>query len=358
MKLNIAGGCGEHGRNCFHVTGDCNDFLVDCGIMAGEPGGGYPRLEQAEIANLQCVFLTHSHADHTGALPWLWQMGFVGKVIASWHTLAQLPFPVPNGIALEDICPGGAGSYQGIQIQWGRSGHCAGSVWYRFTLELKTILFSGDYAEDTLTFICDPIRKQRADLAVLDCAYGRNSMAYTDDCARLLSGTRQLLAKHSVLVFPVPKYGRSLELLQLFWNANLHIPFYGDQHFLKELKKLVQDYKPWCKSTSEGLPELVMPITEMEETGIVFLSDPQLRTASARSTTEDILSHGGYCVMTGTAEKGSYSAQLLEQGEMDFLRYPVHLGRSQYEGLIGRNDFAQAIPYHSPEDCVDLTFSF
>ena len=36
MKLYIAGGCGEHGRNCFHVTGESIDFLVDCGLMAAE----------------------------------------------------------------------------------------------------------------------------------------------------------------------------------------------------------------------------------------------------------------------------------------------------------------------------------
>ena len=42
MKLQIAGGCGEHGRNCFHVIGEHTAFLVDCGQMAGNPAEAIP----------------------------------------------------------------------------------------------------------------------------------------------------------------------------------------------------------------------------------------------------------------------------------------------------------------------------
>ena len=73
MKLMIAGGVGEHGRNCFLVQGETVRFLVDCGKMADTPEDPYPRLTRAEICRLDAVFLTHSHADHTGALPWLYE---------------------------------------------------------------------------------------------------------------------------------------------------------------------------------------------------------------------------------------------------------------------------------------------
>lgn len=69
MRIKIAGGCGEHGRNCFFIESDSGTFLVDCGVMAGEEGGGFPHLTSTEIGNIKYVFLTHSHADHTGAIP-------------------------------------------------------------------------------------------------------------------------------------------------------------------------------------------------------------------------------------------------------------------------------------------------
>ena len=107
MELWIAGGCGEHGRNCFLVRGETLSFLVDCGLMAEEGPQGVPRLSAQQRSDVRCVFLTHSHADHSGAIPWLQRQGYSGPVIASRETLAQLPFPVEAGLALETLCPGG-----------------------------------------------------------------------------------------------------------------------------------------------------------------------------------------------------------------------------------------------------------
>ena len=178
MELFIAGGVGEHGRNCFLVQGEARCFLVDCGKMADTPEDPYPRLTREQIGGLDAVFLTHSHADHTGALPWLYENGFRGTVIAATKTLSQLPFAVQKCHALEKLCPNGTGQLQSLSIQWGRSGHCVGSVWYRFAENGKSVFFSGDYTEDTQVYACDPIREQRVDLAMLDCAYGLDETPY------------------------------------------------------------------------------------------------------------------------------------------------------------------------------------
>lgn len=67
MELFIAGGCGEHGRNCFYVEQNSAAFLVDCGLLAGAEDD-LPRLTAEQIQKLRAVFLTHSHADpHRGA---------------------------------------------------------------------------------------------------------------------------------------------------------------------------------------------------------------------------------------------------------------------------------------------------
>lgn len=102
MELFIAGGCGEHGRNCFYVEQNGEAFLVDCGLLAGAEDN-LPRLNAEQIQKLRAVFLTHSHADHTGALPWLAQQGYQGSIYATLPTLTQLPFSLNHIRALESL---------------------------------------------------------------------------------------------------------------------------------------------------------------------------------------------------------------------------------------------------------------
>jgi len=345
MEFFIAGGVGEHGRNCFYVRGKTIRFLVDCGKMADTPEDPYPRLTGEQIEGLDAVFLTHSHADHTGALPWLYENGFRGTVIAAAETLGQLPFPVKESRTLEDICPGGAGNFRDLSIAWGRAGHCVGSVWYRFTENGKTIFFSGDYTEDTLIYACDPIRNQQASLAVLDCAYGLDETPYDAACDRLVRQTKKLLSTYGLLLFPVPKYGRGLEMLKLLSDRLSGISYYADGLFLHNLS--AQEAGGfWYRPVKINAP--VCPYDGQTQ-GIVFVSDPQLRGKAAQNVAEQVLSLGGGAVMTGTLEKGSYSESLFRQGKMTLLCYPVHLNHGQFAQLKEENDFQRTIPYHSRE---------
>lgn len=345
MKLFIAGGVGEHGRNCFYVEGEKICFLVDCGIMAGTLNDRFPHLSAEQIERLKMVFLTHSHADHTGALPWLRENGYRGAVIASQETLHQLSKQPENVQALEKLCPGGAGTCGDLNIRWGRSGHCAGSVWYHFSEGGSSILFSGDYTEDALVYVCDPIRGQHADVAVLDCAYGWDTTSFAASCAQLTAAAKELQKKHGLVLFPVPKYGRGLEILKLLARQLPEISFFADDIFLRnltdqrmggfwyipaEIGKTVEQYS--------GQPY-----------GIVFVSDPQLKSKPAREAAEQIQALGGFAVMTGTPEQGSYSDWLLKQGKMKLLQYPVHLNYAQFQHLVHENRFERVIPYHSPD---------
>ena len=354
MELIIAGGVGEHGRNCFYVQGEAIRFLVDCGKMADTPEAPHPHLTQEQISGLDAVFLTHSHADHTGALPWLYENGFCGTVIAAEETLRQLPFSVQSGHTLEKLCPNGTGRLQNLSIHWGRSGHCVGSVWYRFAENSKSVFFSGDYTEDTQVYDCDPIRNQHTDLAVLDCAYGLDETPYEAACDRLIRETEKLLSDHKLLLFPVPKYGRGLEILKLFSDRLADVSYYADALFLQNLAE--QDMGGfWYRPVKINAP--VRPYDGQTQ-GVVFVSDPQLRGGAAQNIAEQVLALDGMGVMTGTLEKGSYSENLFQQGKMALLRYPVHLNHAQFEQLKGKNSFQQAIPYHSKEFSVKREILF
>lgn len=343
MNLKIAGGCDEHGRNCFLVDTGKICFLVDCGIMAGsdEP---YPHLTSEEMRRVKYVFLTHSHADHTGALPWLYENGFCGQIIASECTLEQLPFTVQKSISLESLYNENTGKVGSIELEYGRAGHCVGSVWYHFRTAGSSILFSGDYSEHSAIYCCDNIRNRSADIAVIDCAYGNDERNFSQCCDEMLSEIRELKKQYNTLFFPIPKYGRGIELLELLRENFPEFICCGDKHFSEQLNT-VPKHRYWYKGTVNN----ILPYKADRHCDILFLSDVQLRSEQSQEISEKIIRNGGCGVMTGTAEKGSFSEMLIKQRSMKFLRYPVHQNFKEYKELAKKNDFRQIIPYHTAD---------
>lgn len=116
-----------------------------------------------------------------------------------------------------------------ISFQWGRSGHCAGSVWYHFTENESSVFFSGDYTENTQVYACDPIRDRQADLAVLDCAYGFDETPYNTACDRLLMETERLFFKYKLLLYPVHLNHTQFERLKDKNNFKQTIPYHSEK---------------------------------------------------------------------------------------------------------------------------------
>jgi Cft2 family RNA processing exonuclease len=68
MELIARGGAREVGRSCAHLTVENRDYLIDCGLKQSHPTS-YPDFTGLALGQIDAVFLTHAHIDHTGALP-------------------------------------------------------------------------------------------------------------------------------------------------------------------------------------------------------------------------------------------------------------------------------------------------
>lgn len=356
MKLYIAGGGNEYGRVCFLVEGETTSFLVDCGNIPVNDVPEYPHLTPEQIASISCVFLTHSHSGHSGGLPWLFEQGYTGPVVASEPTLSQLSFPVANPVQLEDICPGRFGEYKGIGIRWGRSGHCRGAVWYMFTLDGKTILFSGDYAEITIVYAEDDIRHRKADFAVID--RGSNYFKSPEECSfkDLITRVEELTEKHKLVLFPVPKYGYGAELLRWLHRSYPDMPCYMDELLITELKRTEGRF--WHKSPPGRMITFASPMTGKETEGFLFISDPQFTENSSRELVNHVLAVGGTILITSSEPLHTYGTELLTSGKASKVDFPVHFDKRLYKTLLDSNDFTKAIPYHANDLGNDTVYEF
>lgn len=371
MKLYIAGGCSEHGRNSFLVTGDHISFLVDAGRMKEKPECPFPELSAAQIGEISYLFLTHSHTDHTGAIGFLEKHGFRGTVVGTAATLKHLPPFQADRLVLNEQ----SGPLEEFQIDpqlslvWGRSGHCIGSVWYEFHMDGRTILFTGDYEEESIAYECDCIRGRQADLAVVDCAYGTER----EDAARhwqlLNQRLDELTAERVPMLFPVPSHGRGFDVMKLLADRGvttvmadslmdeyLNSPnrsFWLRESFLNSEKSL----------RSEGIHAFEEAyVKELKEGGVfparymgagILVRDSQLVKEENREIARGVSEMGGRTVLTGKQDPSSFARRLLVDGRADFFRISVHQNVEEMKRLLSRNAFRRAIPYHCRES---LTF--
>ena len=363
MELYIAGGCSEHGRNSFLVTGKKCSFLVDAGLMKEKPDEPWPKLSEREIRKISYLFLTHCHADHAGALRWLYECGFQGRVIASRETFLSLDEPVKGALCLEDFAKP-LREFRlddDLWVEWGRSGHCIGSVWYMFRIKDRKILFSGDYEERSFAYKCDKIRNQRADLAVIDCAYGFEKDGADAHRKNIEQKIDSLKASRIPALFPVPSHGRGFDVIRLL--AERGMPVVVSEALVEEFRSL-SDRRMWLKrgfldavkefdftEISEFEKDIEDPGRDGEfpekyaEAGIL-VRDSQLFKDINRSTAERVCAAGGRVILTGKQDPSSFARALLDTGKADFFRISVHQNAEEMLRLVKRNSFGTVIPYH------------
>lgn len=359
MRFKIAGGVGEHGRNSFLIESENLNVLLDCGLM---PCGDkpYPRLDREEIKKIKYLFLTHSHADHTGAIGWLIENGFNGTVAATEETLLQIGHDLKNVVRIQDFRSTGD-----IRLRWGRTGHCMGSVWYLVEIQGRNIFYSGDYMECSDVYETDLIRGIYADIAVLDSTYGPETRSDAEMKADFLDAAGRALCGSGRLLLPVPKYGRGQELLCMLKDKYPGAAVYADSKFISQMEIMKND-RLWIKKeaaeilkginisgqldTAKAASGLKEETSEYPE--IYFISDPQLKYLKDAAFAEGIAELGGSIILTGTVDDGSGSSRLLKDGKAEFHRFPVHCTDRDRTRLENKNYFKRVIPFHSSDSRV------
>ncbi len=382
MKLYIAGGASEHGRNSFLVEGKSVRILVDCGLMREPDGSSKPFLTDEQIKNIDYLFLTHCHADHAGAVMWLYERGFKGIVIASRFTLDIMSGPVRECRVLEELGERGTKIplEHGLSVTWGRSGHCFGSVWLLFSAEGKKILFSGDYVEKSTAYKCDRIRDVAADLAVIDTAYGTKGGTCRENLRAFRKYAADEYAAGRTDFYPVPSHGRGLDVIRVLIETGCEV--YADEYLIQELRD-TENRKSWLRkgmiraSESEHLHPLMqfpigyacvlrarqrwqqgsgnyLKVKEYSEKSIVpgsaiVVPDTQIAKEWNRDTALHIYDAGGRVVLTGKQIPGGCASRFLAAGKADFLRISVHQTADELLTLRRKNRFTRIVPFHSAE---------
>ncbi len=256
MELMFIGAAHEVTGSCHYLQVGKKRFLVDCGMEQGKD-----LFENAELpvspSEIDYVFLTHAHIDHSGMLPKLYHDGFRGQIISTPATARLCDIMLRDSAhiqsmeaqwrnkkakrkvdgemyepiytmedALEAIKLFVEYPYDkifsvsdGIRFRFTDIGHLLGSASIELWLEegstQKKIVFSGDIGNKSQPLLRDPEYTDEADYVVMESTYGDrlHEIDETDVIHEFASVIQETFRRGGNVVIPAFAVGRTQVLL-------------------------------------------------------------------------------------------------------------------------------------------------
>ncbi len=254
MKITFIGAAHEVTGSCHYVEVGDKKFLVDCGMEQG--ADLYENQEiPSNVSDIDYVFITHAHIDHSGLLPLLYNHGFRGQVFcteatkelcnimlkdsahiqeqeAEWKNRkakrAGLPEVTPmysfqdavdvlalfTGCNYHDkiqVCPE-------IAIRFVDAGHLLGSssieIWLKENDKQIKMVFSGDIGNENRPIVKNPEYIHDADYVLMESTYGDRFHDKPKDFAVPLAEViERTIRRGGNVVIPAFSVGRTQEML-------------------------------------------------------------------------------------------------------------------------------------------------
>ncbi|MBR6808580.1 MAG: MBL fold metallo-hydrolase [Clostridia bacterium] len=256
MKITFLGAAHEVTGSCTLIEAAGKNILVDFGMEQGIDT--YENYDIPVIpGNIDAVFLTHAHIDHSGKIPALVKNGFRGNIYATFATYRLCEIMLRDSAHIqeseaewqnrkaarrdgEQVEPlynladveatlklfktyhygESFEVFDGVSATFSDAGHLLGSSSILLKLREggteRSVLFSGDLGNVTRPLIRDPEGPMDADFVVIESTYGDRLHGerpdYESQMTRIIQST---LDRGGNVVIPSFAVGRTQELLYL-----------------------------------------------------------------------------------------------------------------------------------------------
>ena len=319
MKLIFIGADHEVTGSCHYLEVNGKHILVDYGMEQGVNKFENVPLPVPE-AQIDYVFLTHAHVDHSGLLPLLYARGFRGQIYttdatadlcsimlrdcahiqmmeAEWknrkakrsagvkvaepmYTMEDTDGVLKRIVAchydtMVEVC-------EGVKIRFTDIGHLLGSasieVWLSEDGIERKLVFSGDIGNVNQPLLKDPSFTKEADYVIMESTYGdryhpKESLTkegQRDDVSELAQILRETFDKGGNVVIPSFAVGRTQEILYFLRKIKVGrmvqghegFPVYVDSPMAVEATSIFQENRMDCfdEEAMELVQENINPI--------------------------------------------------------------------------------------------------
>lgn len=289
MKISIYGAAREVTGSCYLVeSGGGTKVLVDCGMFQG--------CNTCDIKNhtnlffnakeIEAVFLTHAHLDHTGRLPKLIKDGFRGKIFGTAPTLRLAELVLMDAVhimeddlkrekremlySLEDV---ETTVQQFVAVDYSRdamagdivgrprdAGHIFGSAfWELQDGQGKRVTFSGDIGNQGNKILRPTAQLSATDALVIESTYGNR--VHEDESTReskLRDIVKHTIDNKGVLLIPAFSIDRTQQILfelnHLIESGTLpEVPMYLDSPMAIKATEIMKEYPEYYNKEARAL---------------------------------------------------------------------------------------------------------
>jgi putative mRNA 3-end processing factor len=251
MKILVHGAGKEVGRSCIEMQSKEGEFLLDCGVKLSVGGMEFPT--RTDTKNIDAVFISHAHLDHTGCLPLFDHQGLFCPVFATPMTKAITKILLIDSFEIEMAERHGDVAYKkrdverigssitavdcnkwndihGIRWKFTDAGHIPGSASVMLKAENKTILYTGDInTEETLLMQrLDDNYGEKIDVLVIESTYGNRNHPDRKQTEEEFLQTVENRLKSGPVILACFAVGRAQEILLLLQRKKWNVPVYID----------------------------------------------------------------------------------------------------------------------------------
>lgn len=255
MKIQFIGATHEVTGSCTLLEVGGKYYLVDCGMEQGRDIFQNISLP-VPSADIEAIFVTHAHIDHSGMIPRLFRSGFKGRIYATDVTADLCHIMLldsahiqeseakwrsrkserAGGKPIEPVydtqdATGALGLFrrcaygdiirvdEGVTARFTDIGHLIGSacieLWLKEGKTEKKIVFSGDVGNNGQRIICDPKQVDETDYLVIESTYGNrlHEGDRRDSVKELASHIQRAFDRGGNVIIPSFAVGRTQEML-------------------------------------------------------------------------------------------------------------------------------------------------
>jgi metallo-beta-lactamase family protein len=268
MAVTPRGGGREVGRSCYQLDTQSGTYLIDCGLSQGGDEK-FPDLRGLSPDDIDSVFLTHAHIDHSGGLPVLENRGLLdgdARIFATEPTIqiAQTLLEDSLKLHLRETADGDAEqqfteadvesifrrfsaieyttgadtsplsvrnlvpdteSVEPLSLSVGNAAHLLGSAWFAFESHGRRVVFSGDIGGRAKQ-LPDVDVPPQADHLFIESTYGatHSHRSMSDAGTELFNLLADAIRNGEPVLIPTFATGRAQTLLLMFNDRGHALP--------------------------------------------------------------------------------------------------------------------------------------